>query len=78
MMNKTAAKIVKREHVVVRVMRRGLDVFHHLHGPFTEAEANVYAMHGNTYGRNEEYYVQDIQPIEHHEKWIIKSAHTGG
>ena len=77
-MNKTAAKIVKREHVVVRVMRRGLDVFHHLHGPFTEAEANAYAMHGNTYGRNEECYVKNMAPIQPHEKWIIKSAQTGG
>ena len=77
-MNKTTAKIVKREHAVIRTMRRGLDNYTHLHGPFTEAEANAYAMHGNTYGRNEEYYVQEIHPIEPHEKWIIKSAQTGG
>lgn len=72
-MSKNAAKIVKRDHVVVRVMRRGLDVFHHLHGPFTLAEANAYATHGNMYD-NSEYFVENISPIQPHERWILKEV----
>ena len=69
---------VEREHVVVVVMRRGLDTYHNFRGPFTQAEANAFAIHGNTYGNNESYYVEDMQPIHHHEKWIIKSAQPVG
>lgn len=69
---------VKREHVVVRVMRRGLNTYHNIRGPFTEAEANAFAMHGNTYGNNESYYVEHMQPLHHHEKFIIKGVQPAG
>ena len=64
---------VKREHVVVEVVQRGLNTYHRFRGPFTKAEADAYALHGNTYGRNERHYVEQLQPIQHHEKWILKS-----
>lgn len=76
MSKKPATTEPKRDHVVVRIMRRGLSTYHHLHGPFTEAEANAYAMHGNRY-EGDEYYVEDVQPIQHHEKWIFRGIQTG-
>lgn len=64
----------KRDHVVVRIMRRGMNTYHGFHGPLSKAEAMAYAMHGNTYGSNEEFHVESMAPLQNHEKWIVKGC----
>lgn len=64
----------KRDHVVVGIMVRGMSKFYRFHGPFTKPEALAYATHGNTYGRGEEFHVEEMAPLQHHEKWIVKGC----
>lgn len=63
----------KRDHLVVRVMRRGLNTHHTFHGPFTKAEASVYAGHAQKY-QGDECCVESLYSLQHHEKWILKEV----
>jgi len=65
----------KREYVVVNAMRRGLNLYHTFHGPFTKGEASAYAMHGVTYGDGE-FTVEHVTPLHHHERWKIRESHS--
>jgi hypothetical protein len=65
----------KREYLVVRSLRRGLNSYVTFHGPFTKGEASAYAMHGGTYSDGE-YTVEHVTPLQHHEKWIVRDVHA--
>lgn len=65
----------KREYVVVRSLRRGLNAYHTFHGPFTKGEASAYAMHGTAHDDGE-YMVEHMTPLQHHEKWIVRDVHA--
>jgi hypothetical protein len=66
---------VKREYVVVRSLRRGLNAYHTFHGPFSKAEASAYALHHHTYSDGE-YTVEHVLPLGHHEKWVMRDVHA--
>ena len=61
----------KRTHVVVCISRRGMNVWHEFYGPFTKAEAGAYASHCDMYRKQGEYFVYQMNPLAHHEKYIV-------
>ena len=62
-----------KDYVVFRTLRRGMNTFCTLCGPFTKAEASAYAMHHSTYSDGE-YTVEHVSPLPHYEKWILKDV----
>lgn len=65
---------VKRDHVVVCVMRRGLNQYTRLIGPFTKGEASAYAMHNTRFQNGDEYSVEQVTPLPRHEQWILRDV----
>lgn len=76
MSKKAVASGPARDHVVACVMRHGLNTYTRFVGPFTKAEASTYAMHKTEYEGGEDYTVERMQPLPHHEKWILRDVQS--